>query len=78
MKPENEKHAAMVLVLLRKAPATIEELAEQLRDFEGRTKYVITQMVKKKRVVKLDGHRYGDPARISATTPPPSFRSERR
>ena len=73
MKPHNEAHALLVLDLLKKAPATIEEMAETLRDYEGRTKYVVTQLVKTKRVAKLNGRRYGDVERISHATPPPLF-----
>lgn len=73
MKPENEKHADLVLAVLKKAPATVEEVAEILRDYEGRTKYVMTQLVRKQRVVKLEGRRYGHPLRVAAATPPPLF-----
>jgi hypothetical protein len=73
MKPENERIALGVLEALRKSPATIEELANGLRQLEDRTRYVVTQLVKKNQVVRLEGRRYGHAERVSQSTPPPLF-----
>ena len=73
MKPENEALAKSLLVVLQKAPATIEDLAWALRQTEDSTRYVVGQMVKRKQIVRLPERRYGHAERISATTPPPTF-----
>jgi predicted ArsR family transcriptional regulator len=70
MKPENERTAALVEALLCKDPLTIDDLAEHLRLNRDSVKYVVTQLVRKDRIVKLENKRYGHPHRLNASTPP--------
>ena len=71
MLPENEAIAETVLVVLKQHPGTIEDLSERLRVDEGKMRYVVTQMVKKGRVILVDRGRYGHPVRVASAAPPP-------
>ena len=70
MRPENERLAAAILAALKMKPATIEELSQVTFQTEDRTRYIVTQLVKKKQIVRLPERRYGHAERVSQTTPP--------
>ena len=78
MKPHNEVIATRILQVLERQPAGIEELSTLTRQTASSCRYVVTQLVKRKAIVRLEGHRYGHAERLSQSTPPPSFRSDVR
>lgn len=70
MKPENERIAQQVEVALHKDPLSIDDLSELLRIGRDPIKYVVTQLVRKHRIVRLENKRYGHPHRLNASAPP--------
>lgn len=74
MKPENEQLADSILALLKAKAMTPDEIEETLHvREEKRVAYILGQLVRKGRAVRLEQRRYGHPVRVSASAPPPSI-----